>query len=143
MSHSSTPSTVAAQLESALESLAAVANAERKVGAVAYLMLAEKVGDAITALRMDALRDELASLPPIAGGGPDDFEDIDEAIFGDEWPEYPDHEVDGYRYETGPTPLSVLADSDPSAEWDLLPAEWDALESRWTDADQYAAFGHV
>lgn len=133
-------------LSGSLSRAKALAEAETRIGACSALglILATETALAeLAALHMDALASELvAALPPIAGGAPD-FEEIDEAIFSDEWPAYPRPEIDGFVYCDGPTPLSVLADSDPSAEWDVLPSQWDALESRWSDADQLRAFGHV
>lgn len=88
----------------------------------------EAVADVVAADRMDRLRDALyASLPPISGGAPDDFEECDEAIFGDGWPEYPDAEVDGYTWEA--TPDDVLAASAPRFE--PSPEDWrDYFEHR-------------
>lgn len=88
----------------------------------------EDLADAETAVRMDALMLELAgSLPPVRGGGADDFEVIDEAVYGDEWPTYPDPACDGYRWAPtfdGPTPLDVLEADEFEPE--RTDADWDA-----------------
>lgn len=103
----------------ALDSLAAI-------GGAANL---EDMADAKTAVRMNALRDSLAArLPRISGGAPDDFEDYDEAIFDDEWPAYPDAEVDGHRWAPtfdGPTPDDVLEASSPT--WEPSAADWNVM----------------
>lgn len=105
----------------------------------------EDLADAETAVRMDALLGELASkLPPVRGGGdPDDFEEVDKAFFEDSWPAYPHPELDGYAYETGPTPVEVLARSAPT--WAPSGHDWDAYAALdvagISEADHLVAHG--
>lgn len=158
---------IAAELESRLEvAVEYIGHADRVVvsaalgtltGAVndaldalqALVRNPEAIADAVSADRMDRLRDALyASLPPISGGAPDDFEECDEAIFGDEWPEYPDAEVDGYTWEATPdhqgeTPVEVLALDQPTFEpstsdWQDY-ADW--CDGRLSEADHLAVHG--
>jgi len=133
-----------ANLRTALNAAKLLAEAETRIGGIAALGLIAAVESALADLaevRMNQMRGELARrLPPIAGGCPDDFEILDEAIFGDEWPEYPDAELDGYVYETGPTPLSVLSADDPgidaSRDWDSY---FDLLSQEIREEDLMAA----
>lgn len=95
---------------------------------------ADAAADALTARRMDALMVELAaSLPPVRGGGPDDFEELCESFEDDPqgWPEGYDEECDGFTYELAheePTPIEVLEASRPT--WEPTPEDW---------ADYYSA----
>lgn len=79
----------------------------------------ERDADALAAASMDALRDSLAAiLPPVSGGAPigdhedcqpwDEDWDWDSPDVADAYPAGYDVELDGYVYETGPTPIDVL-----------------------------------
>ena len=123
-------------------------------------LTARRESPAVVAVSIWDLIDDVrrSAVAPVAGGSPDDFEEIDEALCSDEWPAYPDPECDGFRYEMGPTPLEVLeAEADdltfsptpetlarpgygPSSEdWTDFHAWRD--DANWTDADQVRAHG--
>lgn len=90
--------------------------------------------------------DAIATIPPISGGAPDDFEEIDlEGLCDPNWPTYPHPEVDGYRWEPnfdGPTPDAVLAASAPfNADYDAWLDRVDAALDYWSEADQMACHG--
>lgn len=118
--------------------------------------------DDVTQIRMDALRDALVEqLPPITGGGhTDDFEEISEEFLTapDEWPADYHADIDGWLYETGPTPLSVLAadrkdfphvgkaGTNPNA-YEPTAADWldyfEARDASWTETDQLISHGVI
>lgn len=72
-------------------------------------LMARRESRAVVACEVWGLVDDIrrSAVAPVAGGSPDDFEEFDEAFFSDEWPAYPDDELDGYTWE--PTPIEVLA----------------------------------
>jgi hypothetical protein len=111
----------------------------------------EDMADAAAADRMDrAMRDHLQrvaalTLPPIAGGAPDDFEEMSPEFEADPagWPAW----TDAYRWEPtfdGPTPLDVLEADEFEPE--RTDADWDAyaaLSLGLSEADHYAAHACV
>lgn len=92
----------------------------------------EELGDVLTAANMVALREQLvAALPPVGGGAPE----------ASGWPDQFDEDLDGFAWE--PTPLSVLAASEPDT--DDSRAAWlswmEAPANEWTEADQLVTHG--
>lgn len=102
-------------LSGSLARAKALADAESRIGArsaLGLILATETALAELSALRMDALRDELAeTLPRLCGGSPaDDFEEIDPEFEAcpESWPDTWHPALDGYVYETGPTPVDVL-----------------------------------
>jgi hypothetical protein len=161
---------IAAELEAKMDASRPADDADATMLSLAWCGLAHAVHDALDALaaiggrsslgdmadasaasRMDALMSELAAtLPPLRGGAPDDFEEIDPDFVADPdaWPAGYDAEGDGWRRgpdHDGPTPVEVLAMDEPA--WEPSDADWEDMfrmsDASLTEADHMVVHGCV